>query len=274
MAIMPGAVWRPLPNASKTRLAAYDITCIHTMVGSLAGTDSYFRNPATGVNSHFGTGGDGTIYQWVDTAYRSAANLNGNDHIVSIENADMGPQFAAWNTNDGNAVPAFPPAQMEAIAKILAWVNKTHGIPLGLIPNSVRGNRGTGYHRQGIAGYMAAGGEKWSNAAGKVCPGNRRVAQIQPIIDRARQIAGGATTNPEELTVAQYDEIMKAIGQVRNEAWQQHTDAQTVRAAYHKELVSLLVGNNAPGRNNFNYLDDRIKAVLEALAAHDAEPTT
>jgi hypothetical protein len=193
MAIMPGAVWRPLPAGavSTSRMTAYDITCIHTMVGSLAGTDNYFRTGSA--NSHFGTGGDGTIYQWVDTSIQSWANLNGNHHIISIENADMGPEFAKWNTNDGNAVPAFTAKQSEAIAKILAWANKTHGIPLDQIQDSKPGRRGTGFHRQGVPGYMVAGGEKWSNATGKVCPGDRRVAQIPQIIARAKQIVAGVT---------------------------------------------------------------------------------
>jgi hypothetical protein len=186
MSRMPGAIWRPLA-ASTSRIVSYDILCAHTMVGSLAGTDSYFRQ-GSGVNSHFGTGGDGTIYQWVDTAFRSGANLNGNHHIISIENADMGPGFAAWNTNDGSAVPAFTPAQIEANAKIAAWANKEHGIPLELIPDAKPGRRGVGYHRQGVPGYMVAGAERWSNATGKVCPGNRRIAQIPQIIARAKQI--------------------------------------------------------------------------------------
>jgi hypothetical protein len=182
----------------------------------------------------------------------------------------MGPGFAAWNTNDGSAVPGFTPAQIEANAKIIAWANKTHGIPMELIPDAKPGRRGVGFHRQGVPGYMVAGAEKWSNATGKVCPGNRRVAQVPQVIDRARQIAG---VNTEEFTMAQYDEIMAKLELIRAEARQNHADAQNVRSAYHRELVGLLVGGNTGGRNNFNYLDDRINAVLEALAAHDAEPT-
>jgi hypothetical protein len=127
MARMREALWRPIP-ASTTRITSYDILCWHTAVGSLWGTDAYFRQIAPGVNSHFGVGHDGTIVQWVDTAYRSGANLNGNHHIISVETADVGTGFPAWNTNDGSAVPAWTPAQVEANAKIAAWVNKTHGI--------------------------------------------------------------------------------------------------------------------------------------------------
>lgn len=198
MAIMPGVQWRPLPRPSSTRMSAHDVVVIHTMVGSLEGTDGYFRRLTNGVNSHFGTGGDGTIRQWVDTTVRSGANGDGNYRCISIENADMGPQFPAWNTNDGGAVPPFTPAQIEANARICAWANTTHGIPLALIPDSKPGRRGIGFHRLGVPGYVVAGGERWSSAAGKVCPAVRRIAQIPQIIDRARQIVGSAPIAQEE----------------------------------------------------------------------------
>lgn len=183
MARMPGALWRPIP-ASTTRITQYDILCFHTMVGSLWGTDAYFRQ-GSGVNSHFGVGGDGTIVQWVDTAFRSGANLNGNWHIISVETADIGPEFPAWDTGDASQVPAWTNGQVEACAEIARWAHDTHGIPLALIPDSKVGRRGVGYHRQGVPGYMVAGGEQWSTAYGKGCPSPRRIAQIPSVITRA-----------------------------------------------------------------------------------------
>ncbi|MGY1763881.1 N-acetylmuramoyl-L-alanine amidase [Geodermatophilus sp. SYSU D00779] len=197
MARMPGALWKPLPRPSTSRMARYDLVVIHTMVGSLAGTDAYFRRLTNGVNSHFGTGGGGEIYQWVDTTVRSGANAAGNHRSVTIENADMGPGFAPWNTNDGAAVPAFTHHQVEAIARICAWAHREHGVPLVAAPNSLPGSRGIAFHRQGIDPWRVPGGEVWSSARGKVCPGNRRVAQIPQIIARARQVAG-LDDNPEE----------------------------------------------------------------------------
>ena len=184
MARMPGAQWRPLPT-SGIPMRAYDITCFHTMVGSLAGTDNYFRTSAAGTNSHFGVGFDGTIYQWVDTAYRSGANYDGNYHIVSVETADIGPGFPAWNTNDGSQVPAWTDEQIDACARIAAWAHDVHGIPLALIPDSKVGRRGVAYHRLGVPGYMVAGGEQWSTKFRKACPGDRRIAQIPQVIARA-----------------------------------------------------------------------------------------
>jgi hypothetical protein len=198
MAVMPGATWRPLPQ-THSPMQRYDVVCIHTMVGTLDGTDGYFRR--SGISSHFGTGGDGRIYQWLDTKVQSGANYRGNHRCISIENADIGPEFSAWNTNDGGAVPAFTGPQIEAIAKIVAWACKTHGIPCVPCPDSRPTSRGVGYHRQGVIGYMVSGGEQWSTSVGKVCPGNRRIAQIPQIITRARQILAGTpapTPTPKE----------------------------------------------------------------------------
>lgn len=188
MARMSGATWKPLPSPSKTPMDRYDLVCIHTMVGSLAGTDGYFRGLTNGVNSHFGTGGRGELWQWVDTAVRSGANGAGNHRAITIENADMGPGFAAWNTRDGSAVPEFTAAQIETNAQVCAWAHLEHGVPLVSVDTSRPDARGIGYHRLGVDYWRVPDGEKWSSSIGKVCPGARRIAQIPQIIARAKQI--------------------------------------------------------------------------------------
>jgi hypothetical protein len=196
MSRMPGAVWKPLPKGFSAPMARYDLVILHTMVGSLAGTDGYFRGGATGANSHFGTGGGGEIWQWGDTAYRSAASAAANPRSISVENADMGPGFGAWNTKDGNAVPAFTAAQLEANARICAWAHTEHGVPLERVPDSKPGRRGIAYHRLGVPGYAVTGGELWSSARGKVCPAPARIAQVDQVIARARQLVGGSAPAP------------------------------------------------------------------------------
>lgn len=77
---------------------------IHTMAGSLAGCDSWFRNPASHVSAHFGVGLDGAIHQYVtleDSAWGNGLlelgnhwpgtpGVNPNDQTVSIETEDLG----------------------------------------------------------------------------------------------------------------------------------------------------------------------------------------
>ena len=210
MARMPGAIWKPLAADwnQQPRMKAYDLFCLHTMVGSLNGTDGYFKvgNGAGygGTESHFGVGPDGTIYQWQDTAYQADANGAGNWHVISSENADTGTPFPKWGGSD---VPAFTPEQVEANARIATWLLKEHGIPLDVVPDAKPGRRGMAYHRQGVPGYMVAGAEKWSSAPGKVCPGDRRIAQVPAVSARAKQIANG----DEEFSVAAADEIKALI---------------------------------------------------------------
>lgn len=169
-----------------------DIICIHTIVGYWhAG-----RNAA-----HFTSDAGGTIRQHRDTKHRAAANLNGNWRVISFENEDHGPAYGSWNVNDGHAVPGFTAAQCEGLAKSIAELHRIHNIPLEMIPDTKPGRRGIAYHRQGIyssnnyAGYaykgIVPGGETWSNATGKVCPGDRRITQlINVILPRARVLAG------------------------------------------------------------------------------------
>lgn len=188
--------WSPLSSnwASQPKMSQVDIISIHTMVGSLAGTDAMFRrNTYGGTFSHFGVGGHGECTQWQDTAYRAAANYLGNWHIISVEVADVGAPFAAWNLNDGSAVPAFTPEQCETLAQLIAAMCKAHDIPCVLVPDAKPGRRGIGYHRMGVPGYMVPGAEQWSTVNRKACPGNRRIAQIPAIIARAQAILAPPT---------------------------------------------------------------------------------
>lgn len=182
MARMPDAVW--VGEASpKTPMDRYDVVCVHTIVGY-----------APAHAAHFSVDASGKIYQSRDTAYRSAANLDGNPRVIAIENEDHGPAYGDWNTNDGHAVPDFTPAQIAANAKILRWAHEEHGIPLQLCPDSKPTSRGLAYHRQGIDGNFGSfrypgrvsGGEVWTLSPGKVCPGDNRIARLPDILRLAK----------------------------------------------------------------------------------------
>jgi hypothetical protein len=123
--------------------------------------------------------------QYVDTQYRAPAQLEGNSSMISIEtqggvdNIDTEPWTAA---------------QVERLASIARWTHQVHGIPLVRMANSLPETRGIGYHRLGIDPWRVDGGELWSRAYGKVCPGNGKIAQIPHIIERANQSAEGDGT--------------------------------------------------------------------------------
>jgi hypothetical protein len=193
----------------------YDVVCVHTIVG----------NPPAHA-AHFSVRSDGHIYQSRDTRWKSAANYEGNHRVIAIENDDTGAPFPDWDHDNGKEVPAFTSAQIEANAKICAWVSKTHGVPLITCPDSRPTSRGVGYHRQGIDGNFLAlgyryggrvpGGETWTLHRGKVCPGDRRISQIPQIIARARVLAGlNGGGLLADLTDAQQKEVYDAVREMR-----------------------------------------------------------
>jgi len=193
MARMPTATWlgehAPIQEDGKRlTMTRYDVLCFHTIVGF-----------APAHAAHFSVRADGTILQSRDTAFRSGANLNGNHRVIAIEVEDHGVAFGQWDTKDGHAVPAFTAEEIEALAQIIVWAHRMHDIPIQPCPDSKPTSRGVAYHRQGIDGNFEAyefggrvdGGENWSTSFGKVCPGDRRIAQIPQIIALARQIIAG-----------------------------------------------------------------------------------
>ena len=186
-------IWDPLGPQTQPRMTRHDIVCFHTMVGSLAGTNSMFHDQGyNGTESHFGVGGDGTTRQWQDTDYTADANLNGNHRIISIETADYGePAFGKWDTGNSALVPAWTDAQIRALAEITAACCEAYSIPLALVPDSLPIRRGIAYHRQGIDPWRVPGGEQWSAARGKACPGDRRIAQVGQVIELARHLTAG-----------------------------------------------------------------------------------
>jgi len=186
MARMPDAQWLG-EQSPRIPMERYDCVCIHTIVGF-----------APAHAAHFSTKKNGTILQSRDTAFRSAANLDGNHRVISIENEDAAQD-----------VP-LSEEQVEACAEILAWAHKVHGVPLQLCPDSRPGSRGLAYHRQGIDGNFGVpgarfpgrvtGGEKWSESFGKICPRDVRIAQLPLILARAIEIVNGDDMTPDDWT--------------------------------------------------------------------------
>lgn len=188
--------WKPLASnwEAQPRIARYDLLIFHTMVGSLWGTDGYFRKDGYGGSeSHWGVGYDGECLQWQDTTRQADASGAANVRSLSVETADTGTGFAAWT---GSNVPAWTPKQLDRLVDLTVWCCKTHNIPCVLVPDSKPGRRGIAYHRLGVPGYAIAGGELWSSARGKVCPGDRRILQVPTIVQRAAAILGGQSATP------------------------------------------------------------------------------
>lgn len=190
MARWSQAEWRPLGKdiTHQPVMSAHNGIVVHTMVGSLLGTDAYFRQGGyVGTESHMGIGynddHDPAAFQWTDTYRTADANLDGNPTLLSIETADMGWPFKTWTGSD---VPAWPDDQLELIIACLVWMCTVHHIPAQFMGSSSGNARGIGYHRLGIdsyptlyeKGWRQEGCQHWSTSRGKVCPGDRRIAQF------------------------------------------------------------------------------------------------
>jgi hypothetical protein len=169
---------------------------LHTAVSSATPSMHSYFNVSGRATSHFYLGRDGELEQYIETDHQSTANLEGNRDCITVESWDGYP---AWS---GSNVPPWTPAQVETLTRLAAWCHERHGIPLAQLPSSRPGTTGVGWHRQGIDGNFptgllagrVSGGEKWSSSGGKVCPGDRRIAQIPDIIRRAR---GTGTPRPD-----------------------------------------------------------------------------
>lgn len=267
--LYPKAEWRPLGPQTQPKMSAHDIICLHTMVGSLSGTDAMFKkNGYGGTESHFGVGHQGIVYQWQDLEYTADANYQGNRTVISIETADYGEgPFGDWDTR-GDNVPPWTPAQIETNAQIIAWCCKKYNIPCILIPDTKPGRRGIGYHAQGVPGNeLVPGGIIWSIAKGKVCPGRKRIAQIPTVIARARRIIEGT----DGVIIDQEENPFMALSDA-----EQRELLNTVRKL-DKEMAKLKPGVRLPARstNQRVQLDDEFGHTMNAAAeAADARKNT
>jgi hypothetical protein len=183
----PEAQWvGPSPNQSGAMVEQRGLV-LHIMQGSLAGSISWGKNPASGVSFHFGTRkSDGLVQQLVDTSITAWTQCNGNGRWISVENEDF----------SGNPLS---PAQVESIAKLYARGVREYGWPYALA-NAPDG-RGLGYH--------AMGGVPWCNHPS--CPGQPIIDQRQQILNRAQQINGGGGGGGGGDDVLTSDDVQKIV---------------------------------------------------------------
>lgn len=91
---------------------------LHTMAGTLAGTDARFNTPNVQVSAHYGVGLDGKLYQWVDednVAFH-AGNYLINQTTIGIEHEDAtNPQTNPTGYNNPR-----PDALYETSAQLVA----------------------------------------------------------------------------------------------------------------------------------------------------------
>jgi hypothetical protein len=199
MARYPDAIWKPITaSKGRDRLAVWNRMNLHVAV-SEASTLHHVFNVSGQVDSHFYVRRDGTIEQYVDTAWQAFADLDGNDATISVETQGMGG--GGWT-----------PEQRESLARLYAWAVKTHGIARKMATSSKVGaeSKGLSWHRLGCDGNFPSlpsilagrsqrgGGMRYTKHFGKVCPGDGRVVQIPGIFDRAMDILNDGPSTPTQ----------------------------------------------------------------------------
>lgn len=157
--------------------------------GSAKATSQFgwFNNPKAKASSNLHIANDGTTEEYVPDHLTSWANGQGNARLVAIE-------------TQGDGTTPWTEAQLDALAHLAADLHRKYGFPLRLMANSKKSERGLGYHRLGVPRsrwgvgvWLVAGGERWSSAVGKVCPGDKRIAQMPEVLRRAKALVADKT---------------------------------------------------------------------------------
>jgi len=268
MARFPGAIWKPITaGKGRRKLTVYNRMNLHVAVSEASSLHGYFNK--SGIpDSHFYVRRDGTVEQYVDTAYQAFADLEGNDATLSVETQGMGP--GTWT-----------PEQRETLARLYAWAVKTHGIARKMATSSKIGteSKGLSWHRLGCDGNFPSlpsilagrtqrgGGMHYSKSLGKVCPGDDRIKQIPSICARAEAILGfvDKPTTPSEETPEMDTSKLDEVHTVLTRKLSDGNGATTPDQIWERDLD---VNRRALAKL------DAIDAKLDRLlAAHTPEPT-
>lgn len=175
MPIYPDARLRALPENESQPKINPRLVILHSAVDSPRASSLYgfFARPDVRVEAHFFVRFDGQCEQYLDTTVRADHAVAANDYSVGIETEDDGdPDRTPWSEK-----------QIEALARLLVWLSKTHGIPLRLV--SKPDEAGVAYHSQF---NRPDGSSPWSIARGKTCPGRARVPQVLTVIEKAKSL--------------------------------------------------------------------------------------
>lgn len=190
-----------LPEAADQGTQSNNVFIVHTMVGSLAGTDSYFRQGNVGLESSMGIGGkydgtlDGAIYQWMYLNDRADANYEANGYAFSVETSD-----GSNSQNPNRWLERWSPLQAESLAQsAAAWCLVT-GRPARLVNRSHSTVHGIGHHRIGTVPYPKPGDDYWSppSQGARACPGQTRIDQLtNEVIPRVQAILKSLSVGTE-----------------------------------------------------------------------------
>ena len=211
----PAAEWKPVPAHSGPM--SEDLGLIEHVTTNHADPYGYFDNTSHEASSTFWVRADGHVEQYVEVGTMAWAQAAGNHTYNSVE-------------TDGTPEEPLTEAQVEALAHLYAWGHVNRGWALELAEEP--GQRGFGWH--------GMGGDAWGGHFG--CPGDKRKAQRQEILDRAKAlldaghqtpaaqpapshpVAPAAQPAPHPMKSPMVDELQAATHQKEDGLWGPHTD--------------------------------------------------
>ncbi|SHH15282.1 N-acetylmuramoyl-L-alanine amidase [Desulfosporosinus lacus] len=127
----PNISWKGSPHFSTTKGYKFIAIVDHIMAGTLAGTDSWFANPASKVSSHFGVGKNGKIHQYVDLKNPAWANGGVNKPAWPLLISGVNPNYYTISIeHEGYSGDVMPEAQYQATLALHRWLVGTLGIPV------------------------------------------------------------------------------------------------------------------------------------------------
>jgi peptidoglycan hydrolase-like protein with peptidoglycan-binding domain len=217
----PNAKRKPLGPQTQRKIMPR-IFVVHTIVGSLRGTDAMFRRQGfTGVESTFGLGGpgdnDGELWQWQQLNYSADAQGDGNGYCTSVETADAGNPARPWSRK-----------QLDSLVDLGFWWARQVGAPGRLVTGTSQ--KGFGYHRQFLA---------W-NKHNHSCPGDVRLRQYKGIV--LPRIAARMSGERAEKTVARSKPVIATAKPVLTRMLSHGDNGADVRLVQH--LVGVVLDND------------------------------
>lgn len=184
MAIVPFAIWRPVPSHSGT-MQAHQGLVLHVQVGN-GSCYGEFDVPANQASSTWWVSKTGVLEQYVDSDLAAWTEAAGNFTWDSVE-------------TEGEPTESLTTAQVNVLARLYAWGVGAYGWPLA-VTDDVNG-RGFGWH--------GMGGAPWGNHPG--CPGDLRKAQRQLIVNLAAQIVNPTPAPPAPSVTDPYMELIMSL---------------------------------------------------------------
>lgn len=185
--IVPGAIWQPIDVGNRSARHKGRGAVAHVAVSESPRLVPWGTPATRGADWHFylpkEATPNGRFYQFIDldlqcwSTYQANSTMPAWESQGGVTNADGEP----WTEN-----------QVEAAAIIYAYLMETEGAPNQLMNNSLPSERGLGYHKLGIDPWRVSGGEIWSGARGKICPGQAKINGLPDILSRANELFHGS----------------------------------------------------------------------------------